>query len=42
VPQLVAKPLVAARFCRLTLERSELFLELEDDVFQAGQVLLMA
>ena len=39
VAQLVAQPLVPARLRRLALERSELLLELEDDVFQAGQVL---
>ena len=38
VPQLVAQPLVAARLRRLALQRSELLLELEDDVFQAGQI----
>ena len=40
VPQLVAQPLVAARLRRLALERSELLLELEDDVFEARQVQL--
>ena len=38
VPQLIAQPLVPARLRRLALQRSELLLELEDDVFEPGQV----
>ena len=39
VTQLVAQPLVPARFRGLSLERAELLFELEDDVFQAREVL---
>ena len=39
-PQLLAQPAVAARPGRLPLERPALLLDLEDDVVDAGQVLL--
>ena len=38
VAQLVAQPLVPARLRGLALERAELLLELENDVFEARQV----
>ena len=39
-PQLLAQPLVAARLRRLALQRAALLLDLEDDVVDAGEVLL--
>ncbi len=39
VAQLVAQPLVAARLRGLALQRAELLLQLEDDVFEPRQVL---
>ena len=40
MPELVAQTAVAARLRRLALERSELLLELEDDVVEPRQVQL--
>jgi hypothetical protein len=39
-PQLVAQPAVAPRLGRLPLQRAALLLDLEDDVVDAGEVLL--